>query len=393
MEIKKGEQLFDSQRASLLMSEAGLDLVLASRRHSVAYLTGHFSIIYWEYPAVAHCLEKADDGCEGPYYFVGLPRDSSLAAFAVAHGAGIWKGRCWIEDIKDCCYRDESQNPVQQIVTSIEERGLARAAIGVEMNYMPAGTLKELERRLPQATFADAAPALWKMRMVKTERELARQREAYRMAERIYSEMFRALKENPGMTVGEARGLQMKLATEAGCPPLHFGYLFPQDGSQKRAWQTGDPRVPIQKGDVLLLDLGLICAGYTTDFGRVAVLGRASEKVKAAYQKVVEVRETMAAVIRPGVRACDVYQVGADFCERTMGHRPGGLGHGLGIECHEPPTLTPYDETVLEQGMTVVIEVGGGADGISFLLEDGGVITQAAWQSLTSWGTELIEIQ
>jgi Xaa-Pro dipeptidase len=356
-------------------------------------LSGQFSLAYWEYPEVAHCLEKEDDGCEAPYYFAGVPRDPNLRAFVIGHRAHIWKGRCWIEDAKACCYRDENLHPVRQIVACIEERGLAKATIGVEMNHLPGGTLKELERRLPQATFVDANSVLWKMRMVKTERELARQRQAYRIGEHIYSEVFRALKEKPGMTVGQVRGLQFALAAEAGCPPLHFGYVFPQDGKEKRAWRSDDPHQPIQNGDVLLLDLGLIYEGYTTDFGRAASLGVASEKMKTAYQKVVDLREAVAAAVKPGVRACDVYQVGADFSEKTLGRRPGGMGHGLGIECHEPPSLTPYDETVLEEGMTVVIELGGSADGISFLLEDGGVITEKGWESLTHFGTEFIEIQ
>jgi Xaa-Pro dipeptidase len=392
MTTEKGQRLFDAQRASRQMEEAGLDLLLASRRHNVGYLTGQFSLVYWEYPEVAHCLEREDDGCEAPYYFAGLPRDPALGAFVIGHRRHIWKDQGWIEDVRACCYHEEKLHPVRQIADCIEERGLTRGTLGVEMNHLPAGIFRELERRLPHATFIDAGPVLWKMRMVKTEPEIARQREAYRIGESVYSALFRALKKRGGMTVGQARGLQMALAAEAGCPPLHFGYVFPQDGTGKRAWLTGDPNLPIASGDVLLLDLGLIYAGYTTDFARVAVMGAASERLKTAYQKVVELRQAVAAAIRPGVRASDVYRVGADYSEKMIGHRPGGLGHGLGIECHEPPVLTPYDDTALEAGMTVVIELGGGVDGVSFLLEDGGVITQNGWESLTRWGTEIVEI-
>ena len=69
--------LFDPARAAALMREAGIDLLLASRRHNVAYLTGQFSVLVWEYPEVAHCLEREDDGCEAPYYFAGLPAEGS----------------------------------------------------------------------------------------------------------------------------------------------------------------------------------------------------------------------------------------------------------------------------------------------------------------------------
>jgi len=395
MDIRKGQQLFDQRRAAGLMAEAGLDVIIASRRQNVAYLSGHFSLLYWEYPEVAHCLEKEDDGCEAPYYFAAVPQDPGTLPFVVAHysRAGIWKGDCWIADVRECCDKPGKAGAVDRLVEAIEERGLGGGTIGVEMNHVPAGVLRELEPRLPEATFADATPTIWKMRMVKTDRELARQRQAYWIAERIYAEVFRALRERPGITVGEIRGMQMALAAEAGCPPIQFGYVFPQDGKTRFAWQTGHPGERIEQGDVVLLDIGLIHEGYITDFGRNAVLGRASQGVKDAYEKTLELRRAVASCVKPGVRACDVHRVGASFREKLGWERPNSLGHGLGIECHEPPLLMADDETVLEEGMTVVIELVTGVDGVYFLLEDAGLVTSAGWESLSSLSPDLVELE
>jgi Xaa-Pro dipeptidase len=277
-------------------------------------------------------------------------------------------------------------------VEALEERALGNGAIGVEMNHIPAGILRQLEARLPNATFSDATPTLWKMRMVKTEREVARQRQAYSIAERIYAEVIRTLREKPGVTVGEIRGLQMKLAVEAGCPPIHFGYVFPQDGKSKLAWQTGDPGVRVEKGDVVLLDLGLVYEGYTTDFGRNIVVGECSRTLKEVYGKTLELRSLISSAIKPGVRACDAHNAATAAYNKFGWDRPGSVGHGLGIECHEPPLLTADDETLLEEGMTIVIELVTGADGIYFLLEDAGIVTKAGWQSLTEMSPELVQL-
>ena len=80
MPAQTATPLYDTARAARLMDEAGMDLLLASTRANVAYLTDSFSVLYWEYPDVAHCLEVEDDGCGAPFYFAGLPRDLSASS-------------------------------------------------------------------------------------------------------------------------------------------------------------------------------------------------------------------------------------------------------------------------------------------------------------------------
>lgn len=387
--------LFDPQRAERLMAQAGLDIILASRRHNIAYLTGRFGILCWEYPEVAHCLEREDDGCEAPYYFAGLPRDPSRAPFVIAHRnrAYVFKGRCWIDDVRPCCYLPGKKPPVDCLVEALRERDLEEARIGVEMNHLPARILMELMERLPEAHFTDARKTLWQMRSVKTHQELERQRQAYRIGETIYRQVFDRLSQKTPLTANEIRGMQMDLATRAGCPPLHFGYVFPQNSRGKKAWARDNAgSAAFEPGDVVLFDLGLIWQGYTTDFGRVASLGKASTEIHATYEKVLKCREAIAAAIRPGVKASDVFLAGARFREQIGLPPREGLGHSLGIECHEPPTLSPEDPTVIEEGMTIVIELVDGVSGVAFLLEDAGLVTPDGWQTLTNLSTDLVEI-
>jgi Xaa-Pro aminopeptidase len=388
------ELLFDRTRAAHILKEAGIDMLIASRRENVAYLTGVFGHLYWEYPEVAHCLEREDDGCDAPYYFAALPKAIDRAPFVVAHNnrAGIWKRESWVTDVRECCWKAKGQTPVDRLVEGIKERGMGGGRIGVESYHMPVGIVTGMQRRMPKATFVDGTDALWRMRMIKTVAEIERQRQAYRIAETVYGRVFDALRENPRRQVQELRGIEMAAATEAGCPPLHFGYIFPQDNTTKRAWARDAGDYTTAPGETLLLDLGLIWKGYTTDFGRVASIGKAGEKVREAFGRMRDLRRVIEEAIRPGVRACDVWKVGAQFQERCGERVSEGVGHGLGIECHEPPRLAPDDETILEVGMTIVIELVAGVEKVAFLLEDGGVVTEEGWESLTMFGTELIEI-
>lgn len=397
---RDGSTLYDPRRAQRLLAEAQIDLLLASRRANVAYLTDSFAIQYWQYPDVANLLEVEDDGCPGPHYFAGLPRDTTASPFAIAHENRTYvyrqRGGGCVRDVRGWCERPGTGGPgrIDVLAEAIRERKLDAATIGVEMNHLPASTLHALRDRLPRARFVPADQVLWQMRAVKTAEELRRQQHAYRITEKIYRQTLASIRQRAGqVTVGEIRAMQMAMATRAGCPPLLFGYAFAQSG-KKRAWdmaadwtqQTFDP------GDAVLLDIGLIWRGYTTDFGRNAVLGRASAELRDVHARMVECRQQIAELLRPGVRVADVFSAACEIRTRLKLPPREGFGHSLGIECHEYPILNAASDWVLEQGMTIVIELVERAGPVAFLLEDAGLVAAGGWESMCQMGTELIEL-
>jgi Xaa-Pro aminopeptidase len=390
--------LFDPQRARRLLHEAGIDLLLASRRASVAYLTDSFAVLYWQYPDVAHLLEVEDDGCAGPHDFAAIAQDQNIAPFAVAHSnrTYVYGERRCVADVRGWCERPGASgaNRADVIAEAIQERRIEGATIGVEMNHLPAAMLEALRSRLPKARFVAAENVLWSMRAVKTQRELERLSRAYRIGEAIYREVLAAVKHRAGeVTVGEIRAMQMAMATRAGCPPLHFGYVFGQT-AKKRAWDMSADwtKQTIDPGDTLLLDLGLIWRGYTTDFGRNAYVGRAPAEIRDLHAKMVECRQQIAQTLRPGVAVCEVVEA-ANTSRKRLGLPPReGFGHSLGIECHEYPILNSADVSVLEDGMVLVIELVENSGPVAFLLEDAGLVTPRGWESICRMGTELVEL-
>jgi len=386
------EILFDPQRAQRLMNEAGIDLLLASRRSNVAYLTDCFGIVYWEYPEVAHMLDTEDDGCQMPHYFAGLARDLQNP-FVVVHDnrAYVFKDS-WVKDVRPAC-AFKGQPPLDVLAGALRDRGLADARIGVEMRQLPAMILDGLRAQFPKAQFVDAGPIFWSMRSVKTPQEQARQQQAYRVAEDIYREMFSLIGSRPNVTVPEARALIMAMAAKALCPPPHFGYVFPQDNVSKFPWNKQTmPTAAFAPGDYVLCDMGIVWKGYTTDFGRNAVLGKASPELRDVYDRMVRCREEIAQLIVPGKRVCDLHAEAMVLREKLNLPAIPSVGHSLGIECHEQPSLTPNYTTEIEENMTLVIELVEGLGNICYLLEDAGVVTKDGWQSMTLMGTELVEL-
>jgi Xaa-Pro aminopeptidase len=127
---------FDSEKLDRLMDAAGMALLLAGSRHNVRYLTGGYYF---------HFFERATRMGHSQYLpFVGLPRGRHDDAFYVGEQAGV-EG-LWIQD------RHKARGTVaaaEAAAARVEKRDLARAAIGVELCYLPADAFLALQRALP----------------------------------------------------------------------------------------------------------------------------------------------------------------------------------------------------------------------------------------------------
>ena len=116
----------------------------------------------------------------------------------------------------------------------------------------------------------------------------------------------------------------------------------------------------LQVGDAVVIDIGGRKDGFPSDMTRMAVIGHAPEGYEKVHAIVERALCAALAAARPGVRAMDVDAAARNvIAEAGYGeyfvHR---LGHGLGIEVHEPPYLTSTSETVLDEGMVFSIEPG-----------------------------------
>jgi Xaa-Pro dipeptidase len=116
----------------------------------------------------------------------------------------------------------------------------------------------------------------------------------------------------------------------------------------------------IRKGDLVIVDIGATYKSYRSDMTRTFVAGKPSEKQKKLYQIVKKAQETAFEALKPNVKVKDV-----DAAARKIIADAGygeyfvhNLGHGVGLEVHEPPTLSPDSKDVLAVGNVVTVEPG-----------------------------------
>ena len=116
----------------------------------------------------------------------------------------------------------------------------------------------------------------------------------------------------------------------------------------------------IGAGELVIVDMGAIVDGYCSDCTRTFAAGEPSGEGAEVYELVRSAQEAALAAVAPGVRGRDADAVArAAIAEAGHGEHFGhGLGHGVGIEVHEPPRLSRQSDDTLEAGDVVTVEPG-----------------------------------
>ncbi len=116
----------------------------------------------------------------------------------------------------------------------------------------------------------------------------------------------------------------------------------------------------IKKGELVIVDMGVLLNGYNSDETRTYCIGKASRLQKKVYDIVLQAQERALEKIRPGISAAAVDFEARSFIDKAgygkyFGH---GTGHGVGLEIHESPYIGPFSKDVIEEGMVVTVEPG-----------------------------------
>ncbi len=116
----------------------------------------------------------------------------------------------------------------------------------------------------------------------------------------------------------------------------------------------------IKYGDFFTCDFGSVYDGYCSDTTRTVAVGNVSEEMEKVYNIVLKAQEAVLAVVKEGVLCSEVDKAARDIITNSgygeyFGH---ATGHGVGLEIHEAPTVSPRSDTVLKNGMIITDEPG-----------------------------------
>ena len=259
-------------------------------------------------------------------------------------------------------------------------------------------TIVALQSLLPGAIFISATEILRQMRVIKSAAEINLMRQAGAITEAAFAAVCKQLKQ--GMT-------ELDIITEVDYQLRKHGSLGPSFttslynsgpnhpllfGQRESSWRR-ECHAPLS----ILFDFGAAYQGFCYDFGRTVFFGQPDAEFQRIYKLVMEAQAAGIAAMRAGqITAAEVDAVArAVITEAGYGrefrHR---LGHGIGMDVHEPPFLTADDDTILQEGMLFTVEPSiTQFNTFSARVEDVVAVGQNGGEALTSGFRDLLVIE
>lgn len=218
-----------------------------------------------------------------------------------------------------------------------------------------------------------------KLRIVKSSAEIGAIERAQEITDKAFEEILPLIRE--GIAEYElAAKLEYAILSKGAKLAFDSIVAFGENGSSPHAHRS-DRR--LKKGDFVTMDFGAKWQGYCSDMTRTVALGEITDMQRKAYQSVLAANIEGVAAVKAGVACKDIDAkirklLAKDGLDKFFVH---SLGHGVGIDIHELPNLSPRSELTLQCGNVVTIEPGvyiEGAFGIRIedmvVVEEGGCI-------------------
>lgn len=282
--------------------------------------------------------------------------------------------------------------PWELIQKAISKRNITINKVAIEKEHMNVERYETITNLFPQATFVSAEDKVRNLRLLKDEKELKILREACALADYAIEVGVQEIKEGKSeLDVLAAIEYALK---RKGVNEMSFSTMVLTGANA--ASPHGTPGLTkIQKGDLVLFDLGVVVDGYCSDITRTVAFGEINDKQREIYETVLKGQLAAIEASKPG-RTCAEVDLAARNIIREAGYGgffPHRLGHGLGISVHEFPSLTETNQMILQEGMVYTIEPGIYVPNVAGVrIEDDVYVTKDGVEILTKFPKELVTI-
>lgn len=312
------------------MAGHGLDAAYITSPVSIAYLTGFHADPHERLMALAVRADRA-----------------TLIVPALEHENATRSA----EQVAIVGWRD-GEDPYALVSAALERS----ANLGVEKEHLTVQAAEALEATAAVRELVDVAPEIRRLRRVKSAAELDKLARACVITDAVADEVMPRVRE--GQT-------ELAIAVSVGAAIAAYGATpsfetLVQSGPNSAVPHHRPSARALETGDLLLLDFGAAVEGYRADTTRMAVVGEPSARQLEIHRLVLEAHDAAIEAVRAGATTGTVDAA----ARKVISHAGLGehffhrIGHGLGLEGHEDPSLDPGSGMVLEAGMVITVEPG-----------------------------------
>ena len=362
-----------TEKTQKLMYERGLDAILLCTEAEVRYYTG-FRSLFWQSPTRP--------------WFVIIPKRGKPIAVIPEIGRDLME-RTWVDEIITWPSPRREDDGVSLLVKVLKGSNKIGLLKGEEASLrMPLNDFETLNSKI-NGSFIDCSDLVKEVRLVKSELEINIIRQVCSIASCAFDRAHQLF--HVGQPLDQAfRDFKIALL-EAGAEEVP--YLVGGAGQDGYSDVISPPSNQLLKnGDILMLDTGSSLKGYFCDFDRNWAIGKASNLAKTAYSKLYNATEVALRKIRPGMTCEQVFSL----INSSLGESDsdiGRMGHGLGIQLTEYPSLMLNDKTVLRENMVMTIEPSlSYGDGLMMVHEENICIRDGEPELLTKRAAEELPV-
>ena len=323
------------------MAEAGMDAALFTSYHSICY-----------YSDFLYCSFGR------PYGLVVTPNAATTIS------ANIDGGQPWRRSFGDnVVFTDWQRDNYFRAVQELVKDG---GTLGIERDHMSLQMADKLQAALPDTRFVDIAEPAMRMRMIKSDEEIAHITEMARIADLGGAACVEAVRVGVGeheVALHATRAMVREIAKTWPHAELMDTWTWFQSGINTDGAHNPVTSRKIERGDILSLNCFPMVGGYYVALERTLFAETCSGAHQHLWEVNCKVHEAGQALIKPGARCCDIARaLNEIYLEHDLlQYRTFGYGHSFGVLCHyygreAGLELREDIETVLEPGMVVSME-------------------------------------
>ena len=231
--------------------------------------------------------------------------------------------------------------------------------LGFEEEFISVKRYEEWKKKFKIPGLIGISEVLNKARVIKNEKEIERIRKAAQLGERGFKAIYESIQ--PGMTEKELAAIAEFEMRKAGSDGTSFDTIV-ASGTRSAFPHAKTEMKEVENGDLIIVDIGAKYKGYCSDMTRTFILGKIEAPKGDLVNFVNEGQQYTLDQVKPGIKAKDLDKLARDYYinhHKTWGSRfIHSLGHGVGIEVHEKPYLSPISGDELQPNMVVTIEPG-----------------------------------
>jgi Xaa-Pro dipeptidase len=261
--------------------------------------------------------------------------------------------------------------------------------IGLNYSGLTYKDFLNLKEILPDKEFIDVGESIMNLRQIKTDREIAKIREAAKIVSEVAEVIPGKLKE--GMTENELAALVNYEMMKRGASSPSFDTIAAFGPDTAEPHFTGGVR-KLKKGDTVLIDFGARYERYCSDMTRTFFFGKPDKEMMDVYQTVLQAQLAGIKAVSEGKNGKEVDREARKIIDssRFSGRFIHSLGHGVGLNVHDHPALSPSYDFFLKENMIVTVEPGiylTGKGGVR--IEDDVVVKKDGCEVLTTAPKEM----